>query len=576
MSTPINPNFNPGTLARIATDRYDFQKHVDGYSFRHVASSIDVSPPITISSIDYTTVQSALAALASVIVPSVTVPDATLTTKGIIQLTGDLGGSATNVRVIKIQGNSVSNLAPTNGQVLTWDSGISSWKPVTSSSNFTAAGDLFGDNTTQTVVRIQGRAVVNTAPTDHQVLEWIASNNRWEPTTIIPTGTGFATVTSGLFDAAATANIRYTGGKFQTDANIQYKNGAVTGDLSWTPTSTNKTLTLPNATDTLVGLATTDTLTNKTINATNNTITDTSTVTGDLLKSNGTKFLRFAKGTALQVLRVNSAGTDLEFATPSNSTPTGTGFVTVTAGVFDPTGTANIRYTGAGRLQTDVGVQFKNSAILGDLTWTPTTTNKTLLLPDISDTLVTKTSTDTLTNKTLDVAGTGNALTSTSQATGDLLKNDGTKFLRFPRGSGLQLLRTNAGGTDLEWATVSLPSTQISIDQVGAGQLNNITSTSGSGDVVIIRFTGDGAATDITLSGIAGGSGVRRICLVATSTSRLLLSNEDTNSSATNRLHFFGGAAATYSVGTDGYAVDVVWDATISRWRPIINLRAMQ
>ena len=37
---------------------------------------------------------------------------------------------------------------------------------------------------------------------------------------------------------------------------------------------------------------------------------------GDLLKNNGTKFVRMPRGTANQVLRVNSAGTDLEYATP--------------------------------------------------------------------------------------------------------------------------------------------------------------------------------------------------------------------------------------------------------------------
>ena len=60
------------------------------------------------------------------------------------------------------------------------------------------------------------------------------------------------------------------------------------------------------------------TLTTKTINATNNTITDTSTVLGDLFASNGTKFVRRAKGTSLQVLRTNSGATDIEWASLDN------------------------------------------------------------------------------------------------------------------------------------------------------------------------------------------------------------------------------------------------------------------
>lgn len=56
-------------------------------------------------------------------------------------------------------------------------------------------------------------------------------------------------------------------------------------------------------------------LTNKTINATDNTITDTSQALGDILKNNGSKFVRFPRGTSLQVLRVNAGATDLEYAT---------------------------------------------------------------------------------------------------------------------------------------------------------------------------------------------------------------------------------------------------------------------
>jgi sugar/nucleoside kinase (ribokinase family) len=63
------------------------------------------------------------------------------------------------------------------------------------------------------------------------------------------------------------------------------------------------------------GADVTETLTNKTLNATNNTITDSSTAAGDVLKSNGTKFVRLARGSAFQVLAVNSGGTDLAYTT---------------------------------------------------------------------------------------------------------------------------------------------------------------------------------------------------------------------------------------------------------------------
>src|SRR5262245_21352742 len=46
-------------------------------------------------------------------------------------------------------------------------------------------------------------------------------------------------------------------------------------------------------------------------------------------------------------------------------------------------------------------------------------------------------------------------LVDTSIATGDLIKSNGTKFVRFGMGTALQFLRVNAGATDLEWAAVS-------------------------------------------------------------------------------------------------------------------------
>jgi hypothetical protein len=63
--------------------------------------------------------------------------------------------------------------------------------------------------------------------------------------------------------------------------------------------------------------ANTETLTNKTVNLTNNTVTDTSTALGDLVKSNATKFVKFARGTTGQVLQ--STSTDLQWGLVGDS-----------------------------------------------------------------------------------------------------------------------------------------------------------------------------------------------------------------------------------------------------------------
>lgn len=72
---------------------------------------------------------------------------------------GDLGGNYPNPLVVKLQGRNVSSTAPTNGQLLTWVAGNNDWEPVSAPSGFTAGGDLSGTSTNQNVINIHGASV---------------------------------------------------------------------------------------------------------------------------------------------------------------------------------------------------------------------------------------------------------------------------------------------------------------------------------------------------------------------------------------------------------------------------------
>lgn len=127
--------------------------------------------------------------------------------------------------------------------------------------------------------------------------------------------------------------------------------------------------------------ALTGTLTNKTVVASSNTITDTSAAAGDLFKHNGTKFLRMARGSALQVLRVNSGGTDLEWSAPPSTTPGGStgqlqynnagafgGLTNVLGGSGYLSIGATVAAAGALRLANTGAITARNAANSGDVT----------------------------------------------------------------------------------------------------------------------------------------------------------------------------------------------------------------
>lgn len=101
-----------------------------------------------------------------------------------ITFAGDLNGNELSQTVIGLHGRPLSTIEPLLGQVLSWDS--SQWIPVTVASPITFDGDLTGTNSTQQVVGLQGRPLANLSPSNGQVLSWTGGD--WAPATGFPPG----------------------------------------------------------------------------------------------------------------------------------------------------------------------------------------------------------------------------------------------------------------------------------------------------------------------------------------------------------------------------------------------------
>lgn len=209
--------------------------------------------------------------------------------------------------------------------------------------------------------------------------------------------------------------------------------------------SEDKVITLPNSlasSDELVLKASGASITNKIISVDLNTINNTTTNNlGDILVGNGASFQRRGRGTSLQVFRTNSAGTDVEWATLAGGDVLTT--ASNTYGDFD-------QIFRSGRLDIRNPANTFQYSITGGAIGA----NRAVTLPALGadDTFLTEAFAAVVTNKTLNA--TNNTITDTSTAVGDLFKSNGTKFLRMQRGAALQVLRTNASGTDLEYASL--------------------------------------------------------------------------------------------------------------------------
>jgi len=195
------------------------------------------------------------------------------------------------------------------------------------------------------------------------------------------------TINGGTFSGSFTGTQDLTGLVMSGASPLVFEGAtadAYETTLAFTDPTADRVLTMPNATDTLVGKATTDTFTNKTIDLGSNTLT------GSLAEFN----------TALQsVSFVSLTGSE----TLTNKTLTSP---TINGGTFSGsfTGTQNLTgvvMSGASPLvfegATDDGYETT-------LAFTDPTADRTITFFNATDTLVGKATTDTLTNKSIDFA----------------------------------------------------------------------------------------------------------------------------------------------------------------------------
>ena len=161
--------------------------------------------------------------------------------------------------------------------------------------------------------------------------------------------------------------------------------------IAFVDPTADRTITFFNATDTLVGKATTDTLTNKSVDL------DANTLTGSLAEFNSA-----LQGDSFVSLTGSETLTNKTLTSPTINGGTFSGSFTgtqdLTGLVFS--GASPLVFEGASADAHETTVAFVDP-----------TADRTITFFNATDTLVGKATTDTFTNKTFDLGGTGNSFT---------------------------------------------------------------------------------------------------------------------------------------------------------------------
>jgi len=194
------------------------------------------------------------------------------------------------------------------------------------------------------------------------------------------------TINGGTFSGTFTGTQDLTGVVLSGASPLVFEGAtadAYETTLTFTDPTADRVITMPNATDTLVGKATTDTLTNKSIDL------GTNTLTGSLAEWN----------TALQSESFASLTGSETLTNKTLTSPT------ITGGTFSGTFTGTQDLTGV-VLSGASPLVFEGATADSyetTLAFTDPTADRVITVPNATDTLVGKATTDTLTNKSIDL-----------------------------------------------------------------------------------------------------------------------------------------------------------------------------